>query len=429
MSGYLSLEGLPALGKSELLAALRLFFPRQVLVLPELVKEVGNREGLNPFRDRDRLNRAILAALPERQAAVRAALSQGLTVVEESHLGVHAAYCAALGDDAFLSEFARLEGELLWPEQFLHLAAPIEVSLARQAVRGEPQWAVGREVLSKMLSWLSSWHARRGSEVVPLDADRPPQQVLADLTEALGLAYRSLPYGEVLPYLILLGRPAAGKSELIQFLKGLPPDERAERYHLGTIAVLDDFPILWEKFIEDDIWEKVGKGRLISARAEENYYVTDDYVWPFLIERLNQVIEGEALLPGRTLLVEFSRGGEGAYRKALANLSRRALEQGAILYLSVSFEESWRRNQARYDRDKRDGILTHAVPWEEMERTYRTDDWAELAPEPQGYLEVEGIRVPYITVENEPEPLTPEDFADRFRPALEALYKLWKKGK
>ena len=66
---------------------------------------------------------------------------------------------------------------------------------------------------------------------------------------------------EVLPYLILLGRPAAGKSELIQFLKSLPSNERAERYHVGTIQGFDDSPVLREKFIENDIWEKVGRGR------------------------------------------------------------------------------------------------------------------------------------------------------------------------
>jgi thymidylate kinase len=424
---YVSVEGLPALGKSELLAALRLFYPGQVLVLPELVKEVGEREGLDPFRNRGELNQAILAAIPKRQGQIEAALDQGLLVVEESHLGVHAAYCAALGDEQFLAEFRRLERELRWPNHFLQLEASIAVSLARQAARGEPRWQVGREVLERMLGWLSAWHTEQGHEVEKIDADRAPPEVLADLIRALGLAYRSLPQGEALPYLILLGRPAAGKSELIQFLKGLSPEQRLERYHLGTIKVLDDFPILWEKFIEDDIWEEVGKGRLISARAEENYYVTDDHTWPFLIEKLNRLVEGEPLLPGRTLLVEFSRGGEGAYRRALARLSRRLLERGAIMYVQVSFEESWRRNQARYDRDRRDGILTHAVPWEEMERTYRSDDWGELAPTPSGYVEVNGIRIPYVTVKNEPEPLTPEDFSARYSPAFEELFHLWKK--
>ena len=429
MPSYFSLEGLPALGKSELLSPLRLFYPEQVLVLPELVKEVGGREGLDPFREREELNRAILDALPKRQKEIESALAQGLTVVEESHLGVHAAYCAALGDEDFLAQFRKLEEELLWPDRFLVLEAPLAVSIARQAARGEPRWQVDLKILERMLGWLSRWHAERGHEVERIAADRPPQQVLEELVEQIGLVYRSLPHGEVLPYLILLGRPAAGKSELIQFLKGLSPDKRAEAYHLGSIAVLDDFPILWEKFIEDDIWEEVGKGRLISARAEENYYVTDDYTWPFLIEKLNRLIDEEPRLPGRTLLVEFSRGGEGAYRQALARLSRRALSEGAIMYVKVSFQESWRRNQARYDRARRDGILTHAVPWEEMERTYRSDDWAELAPTPAGYLTVHGIRVPYVTVGNEPEPLTPAEFASRYRPAFQELFRLWRKRK
>lgn len=245
-------------------------------------------------------------------------------------------------------------------------------------------------------------HARR-----PIDADQPQQ--------------------EVLPCLLLLGRPAAGKSELVQFLNGLPLDERLERYHLGALKVVDDFPILWEKFLEDDIWEEVGKGRLLSARAQGNYYVTDDHVWPFLIEKLNRVIDSEPFPPGKTLIVEFSRGGEGAYRAALARLSRRALRQGAILYLKVAFQESWRRNRARYDRARKGGILTHSVPWEEMERTYRTDDWEELTGSPAGYLEVEGARVPYVTVENEPEPTSERDFSSRFRPAFDKLFRLWKR--
>ncbi|MCD5407984.1 hypothetical protein LR090_01850 [Candidatus Bipolaricaulota bacterium] len=259
--GYVTLEGLPALGKSELLSAIRLFYPGQVLVLPELVKEVGEREGLDPFRERDRLNRAVLAALPRRQEEIKKALAQGLIVVEESHLAVHAAYSAALGDGDFLAEFEKLEKKLLWPDQFLALEAPIPVSLARQAARAESRWQVGRELLERMQGWLSTWHARRGDEVLSIDADRPPQEVLVELAGALGLAYRSLPAGEVLSYLILLGRPAAGKSELIQFLRGLPPDERAECYHLGTIQVLTIFLFCGRsssRTTSGRMWERAG---------------------------------------------------------------------------------------------------------------------------------------------------------------------------
>ena len=79
------------------------------MVLSELVKDVAEKAGLDLFRDRHRLAKALLEASPERQSLVRRALSQGLTVVEESHLGVHAAYSAALDDQDFLTLFHALE--------------------------------------------------------------------------------------------------------------------------------------------------------------------------------------------------------------------------------------------------------------------------------------------------------------------------------
>ena len=422
---YVAVEGFPAVGKSELLSTLKLYFPEQVLVLQELVVEVAEKEKLDLFRDRDRLREAILRELPRRQQRIKEALSQGLLVVEESHLGVHAAYSAALGDEGFLEEFRGLEDGILWPEVFVRLEVSVPVSRTRQRARGDPRYEVGEGILEHMAAWLSRWHAERGHELLVIDADRSPEEVLRDLVHALGLRYRSLPRADVLPYLVLLGRPAAGKSELIQFLRGLPPDVRAEEYHLGTLSVLDDFPILWEKFTEDDIWEAVGKGRLLSQRAGDNYFVTDDFTWPFLIEKLNRLIEAEPELPGRTVIVEFSRGGERGYRDAFARLHPRVLERGAILYLQVSLEESWRRNLARYDRARRDGILTHSVPWEEYERTYSTDDWPELARAETGFLKLRGFRVPYVTVVNEPEPKTPQDFAERFKPAFSELFRLW----
>ena len=423
---YVSVEGPPAAGKTEFLSTLKLYFPEQVLVLPELVKEVAGREGIHLFHERDRLREALLEELPRRQREIAAALERGLIVVEESHLGVHAAYSAAVGDRVFLKEFMALEPRIRWPDLFVRLEIPIPVSLVRQRARGDPRYEVGEEVLVPMWEWLSRWHAERGHEVSTIDADRSPQEVLGELILLLGLRYRYIPRGEVIPYLVLLGRPAAGKSELIQFLRGLPADVRARDYHLGTLAVLDDFPILWEKFVEDDIWEAVGKGRLVSRRADDNYYITDDRTWPFLIGKLNRRIEAEPELPGRTVIVEFSRGGPDGYREALFHLHPRVLERGAILYLEVSVEESWRRNLARHDRARGDGILTHSVPWEEYERTYKVDDWPDLAAGPAGYLEIRGIRIPYITVPNEPEPISPDDFASRFKPAFAELFRLWK---
>jgi thymidylate kinase len=423
---YVAVEGLPALGKSEILALLRLYFPRQILVLSELVRDVAEKENIDLFQDRPRLGKALLEALPERQSLIRKALSQGLTVVEESHLGVHAAYSAALDDQDFLTLFHALEEEILWPELFVRLEAPLEVSVLRQEARGDPRYAVPKEILSRMAGWLSAWHARRGDRVEVIQADQSPENVVSALIELLGLRYNPYSEAQVLPYLLLLGRPASGKSELIQFLNHMPLFERVFAYHIGALRVVDDFVFLWQKFLEDDLWEKLGRGRLHSRRVGENYAVEDQSLWNFLILRVNQEIASSPPRPGETVIIEFSRGGERAYREALSFLVPTVLEECAILYLHVSYEESVRRNLARYDRDRRDGILTHSVPEEEMLKTYRTDDWSRLASEESGYLSIRGFRVPYVTVHNEPEPKSFADFSRRFKPALEELYQLWK---
>ena len=196
---YVAVEGVPALGKSEVLALLRLYFPGQIMVLSELVKDVAEKEGLDLFRDRHRLAKALLKASPERQSLVRRALSQGLTVVEESHLGVHAAYSAALDDQDFLTLFHALEEEILWPEFFVRLEAPLEVSALRQQARDDPRYAVSKENLSRMAGWLSAWHARRGDLVEVVNADRSPEKVVAALIELLGLRYNPYSEAQVFP--------------------------------------------------------------------------------------------------------------------------------------------------------------------------------------------------------------------------------------
>lgn len=424
---YVAVEGLPAVGKSEILALLRLYFSDQVLVLPELVKEVAEQERIDLFQARSKLTRAILENLPTRQAQVRQALSGGKIVLEESHLAVHAAYSAVLGDTEFLGIFQQLEGQILWPDVFLRLEVPLEVSWVRQGARGDARYLVPPEILAPMAAWLSAWHARRGDKIEIINADCPPQEVVAAIVRTLGLVYRSHLSAEVFPYLILLGRPAAGKSELIQFLSLLPAFERAQGYHIGALRIIDDFPFLWEKFREDDLWEALGYGRQFSRRVQENYAVASPWLWDFLILRLNAALLQSPRREGETVIVEFSRGGANAYRRAFSLLSSEVLSQSAILYLHVSFDESLRRNRARYDRDRRDGILTHSVPEEEMIYTYQSDDWSNLASEDAGYLYIQDTRIPYITVYNEPEPKSIADFSRRFRPALEELYYLWKK--
>jgi hypothetical protein len=44
--------------------------------------------------------------------------------------------------------------------------------------------------------------------------------------------------------LLLIARPAAGKSEIIDYLKRTALEERVRRFHIGEFAEIDDFPML-----------------------------------------------------------------------------------------------------------------------------------------------------------------------------------------
>ena len=238
---------------------------------------------------------------------------------------------------------------------------------------------------------------------------------------------------DVFPYLLVLGRPASGKSEFIDFLSKVPHDQRAGRYSIGSFDVADDFVFLWRHFLEDDELQKQGRARRLSKPSEFGYVVASDDVWDVLIEDLNRELKpklGIPERPGHTTLVEFSRGRAYGYQRALSHLEPRLLQRGAVLYLQVSFEESWRRNLARYDEKRKSGILTHSVPRAEMERTYGEDDWAGLTGgKPDGYLQVNGITLPFVTMFNEPESVDPVVLDHRYGQALTALKLLWDKSR
>ena len=106
--------------------------------------------------------------------------------------------------------------------------------------------------------------------------------------------------------------------------------------------------------------------------------------------------------PGSTAIIEFSRGSEhGGYRSALPNLSDAILQQAAILYIDVSWEESLRKNRRRFNPARPDSILEHGLPDAKLERLYRRDDWRELRLPAKGRLEIGGHRVPYVVFDNE----------------------------
>jgi len=207
------------------------------------------------------------------------------------------------------------------------------------------------------------------------------------------------------PILIITARPAAGKSEVIDFLKKCPAEERLRRFHIGEVEELDDFVYVWETFEIDDILSRHGKKRLWT---DEKYYFTDPFVWNLYIERMNleyrkKLARDPDYHRKKTTLIEFARGGEDGIHEALRHLHDEVLRRAALLYIRVSFEESVRKNRRRARKGEEDSILYHSLPDAKMEFYYRTNDWEKLEMKNPSTIEVKGFTLPYAVFENEPE--------------------------
>lgn len=204
--------------------------------------------------------------------------------------------------------------------------------------------------------------------------------------------------------LLLIARPAAGKSEIIAHLKSTPLEERIRKFHIGEFEELDDFPMLWTWFEEDAILDRLGHPRIHTA-ADGNFLF--DYQWDLLIERINLEYEKKIRdLPEyhsqKTIVIEFARGtSHGGFQRAFNHLSKTIAERLAILYLDVSWEESLRKNRARFNPDKPDSILEHGLSDAKMESLYRFSDWEEIIADQPEEIIIQDVPVPYIVFENE----------------------------
>mgnify|MGYP002682911200 FL=1 len=237
----------------------------------------------------------------------------------------------------------------------------------------------------------------------------------------------------IFPILILNGRPAAGKSELIHFLQHLPDDERRARFHIGQLHELDDFPMLWTWFEEDHLLEHtLGRPRLHTD--SDGYFIHND-LWHLLIERLS--LDYDKLLRDmpdlhatHTVLIEFSRGSEhGGYRAAYPHLSDAVLKQAAIFFIDVPYEESLRKNRRRFNPDKPDSILEHGLPDAKLERLYREVDWQELAAADPETITVRSTAVPYVVFPNHDDVTTTlgPAFEARLEATLSTLWARWQR--
>lgn len=224
--------------------------------------------------------------------------------------------------------------------------------------------------------------------------------------------------------LLLIARPAAGKSEVINYLKNAPVEDRVKRFHIGPFTEIDDFPMLWTWFEEDALLERMGRPRL---HTDSEGYFKDITLWDLLVERIGlEVQKRQRDGLDETIIIEFSRGKEhGGYRRAFAHLSDEILADLAILYINVPWEESLRKNRARFNPARPDSILEHGLPDEKLEKLYRETDWDELTENHPGKLPIRGYEVPYAVFENGDDVTTAQGDAlgERLEATLQALWQ------
>lgn len=226
--------------------------------------------------------------------------------------------------------------------------------------------------------------------------------------------------------IILMGRPAAGKSEVIDYLKKTPLEERLKRFHINHFEEIDDFPMLWTWFEEDAILEKImNKPRVHS---DSDGYFLHDYQWNLLIERISfeyeKKLRDEGYAENTSTILEFSRGSEhGGYETAFLSLSEDILNKACILYIDVPYEESLRKNRRRFNPNRPDSILEHGLPDEKVERLYKEVDWESFKGNDPEYIHFADHKIPYVVLNNMPEVTI---YPEKLGPALDKCFStLW----
>lgn len=228
--------------------------------------------------------------------------------------------------------------------------------------------------------------------------------------------------------LIVLGRPACGKSEFIDFMKNIPDKKREAEFHISEFEEVDDFPWLWQLCLDDNEREKKGEKRLYTEKVPEGFTLTMAGIRGSFMGKFNEVIRQKytnnpEFYNNKTLLIEFARGKGDGFRESLEKFDSGILKDSAILYINVSFEESYRRNDARYKKGLEGSILSHKVPDRDMYGFFIENDWEKITDgKTDGFLIINGIKVPFVSMSNEPELPPGEEIAKRYK---EALNKLW----
>jgi hypothetical protein len=254
---------------------------------------------------------------------------------------------------------------------------------------------------------------------------------------------------DILDTVLLLALPASGKSEVRKYMASLDVEACARDFKMGPTVQLDDFPYVHIMRLADEALLAAGKPRVFFEASDKSFMdrrdwgtlihlVNEDYAdlrakrpvqargaaaWllgridearaavgaPRFFDNLDAATQGTVCdavekdarallddklanypdtLEGKTLVIEFARGGpDGAtpplpaphgYAYSLAQLSSDILSRAGILYVWVTPEESRRKNEARADPNDPGSILHHGVPIDVMLGEYGCDDMAYL---------------------------------------------------
>ena len=118
------------------------------------------------------------------------------------------------------------------------------------------------------------------------------------------------------------------------------------------------------------------------------------------------------------------------FGRALGMLDPRILAPAAIFYIDVSREESWRRNVARYQEKLKHSILAHMVPRETYDYFYDVNDWDDLTGGGRRAGSTStACRVPFVSMNNEPESTDPAVLEARYGAALGTLWALRRRAR
>ncbi len=178
----------------------------------------------------------------------------------------------------------------------------------------------------------------------------------------------------------------------------------------------------------------MGEERLYSVTHEFGYVLKEDNrLLDLVMAKFNVVIAEKYMkdphfYDDHTVFIEFARGAvDSGYKRAYNTLNEEILKGSAILYINVSYEESRRKNEARYEEALKGSILAHKLPDESIERFSSKTDWKELTGgKESGYITIKGIEIPFVSMLYEPELKSGPELDERYSRALTTLKSLAK---